>query len=56
VLRKRLGLSEVHERLVVMDKSVPEIRVPFIRKLNFIDPKPPAVSDDVASIVVLVVS
>src|SRR6266404_2032752 len=40
-------------RLVVIDKSVPEIRV---RKRKFIDPVPPAASNDMASVVVLVVS
>jgi hypothetical protein len=55
-LRKILGSFESHERFVVMDKSVLEIRVPSIRNRKFIDPMPPAVSNDIASVVVLVVS
>jgi hypothetical protein len=56
VLRKILGLFEAHERFVVIDKSVLEIRLPSIRNRKFIDPMPPAVTNDIASVVVLVVS
>jgi hypothetical protein len=37
VLRKIKRLFEAHDRLVVIDKSVPEIRVPYIRKRKFIE-------------------
>jgi hypothetical protein len=37
VLRKILRLFQAHDRLVVIDKSVPEIRVLYIRKRKFIE-------------------
>ena len=40
----------------MIDKSVPEIRVPFISERKSIDPVTPAASNDMASVVVLVVS
>jgi hypothetical protein len=56
VLRKILRLFEAHDRLVVIDKSVPEIRVLYIRKRKFIESSGLPRINDMGNVVVLAVS
>jgi hypothetical protein len=56
VLRKILRLFKDHDRLVVIDKSVPEIRVLYIRKRKFIESSGLPRLNDMGNVVVLAVS